>query len=83
MQKNIYAYTANTHPYPEFVSLNKEPSGKIVLTVREPAKPGQFSDKDSGATVAVTLPHGELLRLFEALKNELTPPMMKAMGQSI
>jgi hypothetical protein len=83
MQRNIYAYTANVHPYPEFVSLNVIGNGEIRLTVREPAKPGQFSDEDCGTTVSVPLPHTELLRLFEALRDELTPPMMKAMGQSI
>ena len=78
MQTNLYAYTPNTHPYPEFVSLNRKDSGEIELTVREAAKPGQFSDKDCGATVAVQMPRGELLKLFEALRDELTPPMMKA-----
>lgn len=82
MQKNLYAYTENLHPYPPFVSLNSD-DGKVVLTVREPAKPGPHSDKDCGATVAVDLPRGELLKLFEVLRNELTPPMMKARGQSI
>jgi hypothetical protein len=83
MQTNIYAYTANTNPYPEFVSLNRQADGKITLTVREPAKPGPYSDKDSGSDVTVPLPRGELLKLFEALRNELTPPMMKARGESI
>jgi hypothetical protein len=82
MQTNIFAYTANTSPYPEFVSLNQR-EGKIVLTIREPAKPGPYSDKDCGASVEITLPHRELLKLFEALRNELTPPMMKARGDSI
>lgn len=68
--KNLYAYTMNSHPYPEFVSLNSD-GGKIVLTVREPAKPGPYSDKDCGSTVQVVLPHGELHRLMEALQAEL------------
>ena len=80
---NIYAYTPNTNPYPEYVSLNRKDDGTITLTVREPAKPGQYSDKDCGATVAVPIPRAELLRLFEALRDELTPPMMKAMGEAI
>lgn len=83
MQKNLFAYTANTAPYPEFVSLNMVDGGRIVLTVREPAKPGPHSDKDGGTTVNVELPRRALLDLFEALRGELTPPMMKAMGQSI
>ena len=82
MPRNLYAYTKNSNPYPEFVSLNSD-DGKVTLTVREAAKPGQFSDQDCGATVAVELPRGELFKLFEALRAELTPPMMKAMGQSI
>lgn len=83
MQRNIYAYTANTHPYPEFVSLNKDDAGTITLHVRGPARPGQFSDKDEGPNSTVELPRGELLKLFESLRDELPPPMMKAMGQSI
>jgi hypothetical protein len=71
--QNIYAYTPNTHPYPEFVSLNKKPDGAITLTVREPAKPGPYSDKDCGSTVEVPMPRGELLNLLEALRDELTP----------
>lgn len=83
MQKNIYAYTANTHPYPEFVSLNKKDDGTIALHVRGPARPGQFSDKDECPNSVIELPRGELLKLFDALRDELTPPMMKAMGNSI
>lgn len=83
MQRNLYAYTANSHPYPEFVSLNRKSDGSTTLTVREPAKPGQFSDQDCGATVEVAMPHRELLRLYEALRDEVTPPMMKATGQAI
>lgn len=83
MPRNIYAYTANVLPYPEFVSLNQLDNGEFRLTVREPAKPGQFSNEDCGATVELQLPSTELLLLFEALRAELTPPMMKALGQSI
>lgn len=81
--QNIYAYTANANPYPEFVSLNKQSDGTITLMVREPAKPGPYSDKDCGADVTVKLSRDELLKLYEALKAELTPPMMKARGESI
>lgn len=70
MQRNLYAYTANTAPYPEFVSLNSE-DGVITLTVREPAKPGPHSDKDCGSTIKVTIPYGELSKLFDALCDEL------------
>ena len=71
--RNIYGYTANSSPYPEFVSLNSK-SGVITLTVREPAKPGPYSDKDCGSTVEIVLPHGELHRLYEALRDELIAP---------
>lgn len=81
--KNLYAYTKNSHPYPEFVSLNRQADGRITLSVREPAKPGAYSEQDCGSTVEVEIPRGELLRLFEGLRDELTPPMMKVMGQSI
>ncbi len=72
MQRNIYAYTKNSAPYPEFVSLNSD-GGVTTLTVREPAKKGPHSAQDCGSTVQIILPHGELHRLFEALRNELTP----------
>lgn len=68
--KNIYGYTKNVHPYPEFVSLNSD-KGVYTLTVREPAKPGPHSDKDCGSTVQVVIPHGELHRLMEALQAEI------------
>lgn len=81
--QNIYAYTANTNPHPEYVSLNKMPDGKISLAVRAPACPGQFSNSDEGPYAGIELPRSELLKLCEALKAELTPPMMKARGESI
>lgn len=71
MQRNIFGYTANTNPYPEYMSLN-ERDGKIVLTVREPAKPGQYSDKDSGATVEIELPPEQFDSLVTALEIERT-----------
>lgn len=81
--QNIYAYTANTHPFPEYISLNRTPDGKIALSVRGHARPGLFSGKDEGPYVGVELPRDELLKLFEALRDELTPPMMKARGERI
>lgn len=73
MQRNIFAYTAPGADFPEYVSIN-EHNGKIVLTARS-----------KGATnlVDLDLPRGELLKLLDALRSELTPPMMKAHGESI
>lgn len=78
MHKNLYAYTPNTSPYPEFVSLNCESDGRIVLTVREAAKPDQFSDKDCGATIQVELPSSELERLATAA--QIAANNLKIMG---
>lgn len=72
MPKNIYAYTANTSPYPEFISLNRVAPGEIVLTVREAAKPGPHSDKDCGATVEVRLPEVELRKMLSGISQELS-----------
>lgn len=78
MRTNLFAYTATKPSYPEYVSLNRERSGDIVLQVRGEANEGQCGD-----TVAVALPRAALLQLYEALRDELTPPMMKARGISI
>jgi len=78
MKKNMFAYTATKPSYPEYASLNKCQNGEIELTVRGEANEGQCGD-----TVALVLPRKALLDLFEALREELTPPMMKATGQSI
>lgn len=63
--KNIYAYTENSHPFPPFISLNQE-GDKLILTVRGPAKPGQYSDKDCGNTVTIELPKEQLIKLASA-----------------
>lgn len=78
MQTNKFAYTAPESIYPAFVSLN-ERDGFPVLTVRGPRK----KNGDCGDTVDVPLPRAEIRRLFDALRDDLTPPMMKATGQSI
>lgn len=66
--KNIFAYTPNTHPYPEFVSINQQDNGEITLTVREAAKPGEFSDKDCGLTVMVKLPLEQIEEMATSLR---------------
>lgn len=78
MQTNKFAYTSPEAIYPAFVSLN-ERDGVMVLTVRGPRK----DNGDCGETVDVPIPRTELMRLYEALRNELTPPMMRATGQWI
>jgi hypothetical protein len=76
MHKNLFAYTSPA-AMPEYVSINQR-DGKITLDARGPAKDGQF-----GETVQIEIPRRELLKLFEALRDEVTPPMMRALGQSI
>jgi len=78
MHRNIFAYTSPEAIYPAFVSLN-ERDGFASLTVRGPRK----EDGSSGDTIEVPVPRAELLKLFDALRDEITPPMMKATGQSI
>lgn len=78
MQKNKFAYTAPESIYPAFVSLN-ERDGFMVLTVRGPRK----ENGDCGETVDVPVPRSELRKLFDSLREDMTPPMMKATGQSI
>lgn len=77
MQKNLYAYTP-AKPMPEYVSINRQDDGTLTLDVRGPAKGDAF-----GETIRIDLPHAELRRLFDALRDDMTPPMMKATGQSI
>lgn len=78
MKKNLFAYTSTKPSYPEYASLNKCASGEIELMVR-----GEANEGECGDTVALVLPRKALLDLFEALRDELTPPMMKATDQSI
>ena len=78
MHRNIYAYTSPEAVYPDFVSLNMR-DGFPVLSVRGPRK----ENGDCGETVEVRLSHNEMRRLFDTLRDEMTPPMMRATGQSI
>jgi hypothetical protein len=74
MAANIYAYTANKNPYPEFVSLNRHDDGRVSLTVRAPAKRVNLNVRETqglhdtaGATIEVPLTEGVLQELREAL----------------
>ena len=81
MQTNIFAFTPNNPEYPEYVSINKE-NGDVTITVRSP-KQAATADRpyvDAGATARMTIPRNELFKLYEALADELVPPMMKARG---
>ena len=60
------------------MSLNMR-DGFPVLSVRGPRK----ENGDCGETVEVRLSHNEMRRLFDTLRDEMTPPMMRATGQSI
>ena len=80
MHTNLFAYTAPGASYPEYISVNRRKSdGMIEITVRSAAK----ADGSCGDTGVIVLHRGQLGGLFNALRDELTPPMMKAMGQSI
>jgi hypothetical protein len=41
MQTNLYAHTEAHHPYPAFVSVNRQQDGRIVMTVRERGHNGE------------------------------------------
>lgn len=74
MHSNIYAYTATQHPFPEYVSLNRESDGRITITVRGPAKRVQTHAREtqglhdtSGETVTASMTEKQLQELREAL----------------
>lgn len=69
--KNVFAHTANSHPYPGYISVNVvDPNvdyPEISVSVREPAKPGQYSDKDCGATAEIKLSWDDAVKLHGEL----------------
>lgn len=67
MQKNLYAYTATSHPYPEFVSINED-GGNVTITVRGAAQPGPHSGNDCGPYASVALPADQLDAMATALR---------------
>ena len=78
MLKNLYAYTANAHPYPEYLSINAEPDGTIRVHVRGGARPGAFSDQDCGPEAGMTLPAEQLEAFATALR--IAANNLKIMG---
>lgn len=58
MQKNIYAYTAPGADLPDYVSVNEQSNGEVVLTVR------------SKQTVSVTMSADEFRRMSDAIETE-------------
>jgi hypothetical protein len=41
MRTNLYAHTEAHHPYPAFVSVNREEDGRVTMTVRERGHNGE------------------------------------------
>lgn len=41
MQTNLYAHTEAHHPYPAFVSVNRQDDGRVLMTVRERGHNGE------------------------------------------
>ena len=41
MRTNLYAHTEAHHPYPAFVSVNREGDGRVLMTVRERGHNGE------------------------------------------
>lgn len=50
--KNLFAYTAFTPYYPEFVSINEEENGDVTVTVRAKCS----LEGACGETISVTVP---------------------------
>lgn len=72
--QNVFAYTANTPSYPEYVSVNRTHDGRLTISVRSPLiKDGLANDKGetfdtAGVTAEMTLPHDQLSHLIDGLK---------------
>lgn len=60
---NIYAFTALTANYPEFISFNLNENQQVELTVRGPRK----EDGRCGDQVTVTMTHEELKTMVAKL----------------
>jgi hypothetical protein len=67
MKKNIFAHTDPGCNYPQYVSVNREESGEVSLTVRSAA----WGDGTCGDTATVVLPPDVLLRLAQDLLKSL------------
>jgi len=67
MQKNIFAFTSRS-PMPEYLSINREASGALTVSVRSPApSPSQF-----GSVAMMTLRNrSDVVALVNALHTSL------------
>jgi hypothetical protein len=52
MLKNIFAYTAPTGIYPQYLSVNEDPKGDISVIVRSPAT--TLGGEGHSASVSIT-----------------------------
>lgn len=69
MQRNIYAYTAPGADMPDYISINEQANGEVVVTVR------------SKQTVAVTVSADEFRRMADAL--EVDVKRQRSAGQPV
>jgi hypothetical protein len=81
--RNIFAWTAPSGSYPQYLSIN-ERSGKIEITVREipvPLDPLHNSLLHWGPTVMLELPREELVKLARALSQFLPKEVVKPISK--
>ena len=64
MRENIFAYTEPGCDYPQFISVNREESGEISITVRS----AKWGDGTCGDTAAVVLSPELLSKLKQSLE---------------
>lgn len=67
MQKNVFAWTDTSHPYPAFVSINKYDGGIAKMTARGPAKDGL----QCGETIEIVLSPELINCLNDDIKRQL------------
>lgn len=68
--RNIFAYTALSHHYPEYLSVNRADDGTVSITARGPVKPEgetEFPYDMPGDTVTLVLPEAHVQALLDAL----------------
>ena len=75
MQRNVFAYTADGADYPEFISVNRQDDGRLIITVR--------SAGPDGETAEMALPDDQLVDLGQALiedelRQKRTPAQQEA-----
>lgn len=69
MGRNLFAYTAPGTNYPNYMALNRNEDGSLVLDARGPAT----ADGKCGATIQVPVPREEAKRFIHALIDGLIP----------